>query len=70
MPAHPPGADVLQRELTLANPALLRQCRTRSLLAVAVARVWMVRIPNALPQARAKLGVSISRRLIFSNLLV
>ena len=55
--ARPPGADVLARELTLANPALLRQRRTRSLLALAVTAGRTVRVPAGLPQARAKLGV-------------
>ena len=55
--ARPPGADVLARELTLANPALLRQRRTRSLLALAVTAGRTVRVPAGMPQARAKLGV-------------
>ena len=57
LPARPPGADVLARELTLANPALLRQRRTRSLLAIAVTAGRTVRVPAGLPQARAKFGV-------------
>ena len=57
LPARPPGADVLARELTLANPTLLRQHRTRSLLAIAVTAGRTVRVPAGLPQARAKLGV-------------
>ena len=57
LPARHPGADVLARELTLANPALLRQRRTRSLLAIAVTAGRTVRVPAGLPQARAKFGV-------------
>jgi hypothetical protein len=57
LPARLPGADVLARELTLANPSLLRQRRTRSLLAIAVTAGRTVRVPAGLPQSRAKLGV-------------
>ena len=63
LPARPPGADVLARELTLADPALLRQLLD-DLVDRQAALERLARVPR-LSATRFALGFGSAGRVVF-----